>query len=188
MKKFAMIVLFLAQGALAKTQTDTGAATLRTVPGQGQVNFEAVGKPSFMKIRGEGEGVRGEVRVGKTIEGTFQFNLETLKTGISLRDRHMKEKYLEIEKFPKAELQIVSVDKFDPALATLQSTPFKGNLVIHGVTKPVIGTAKIEKTAKGYKVQAQFDAKISDHTIGVPSYAGVTVADVVKVEVQTDLM
>jgi polyisoprenoid-binding protein YceI len=163
------------------------ATTFKSKPTEGQVVFEAVGKPSFLKIKGEGEGPEGEVTVDKVVKGTFKFKIDSLKTGISMRDKHMKEKYLQVEKHPTAELTLEEVSKFDPAGAETQSSPFKGKLTIHGVTKPVDGQVEIKKLAQGYSIKASFDTKITDYGIDVPSYAGITVTDLVKVSVDSKL-
>src|SRR5690606_11577727 len=152
----------------------------------GQVVFEAVGKPSFLKIKGQGEGPTGEVRLAPKIQGTFKFKMDTLKTGIDLRDQHMKEKYLQVAEHPTAELKIEDVQNFDPAKES-QSLPFTGHLTIHGVQKPVAGNVDVTKEDKGYKVKAAFETKISDYAIDIPSYSGITVADAVKVSVETKL-
>jgi len=160
--------------------------TLKSQSGKGQVVFEAVGKPSFLKIKGQGEGPEGEVTIDKTVQGNFKFKMTTLNTGIGLRDSHMKEKYLQVDKYPTAELKLESVEKFSGEGAT--GLPFKGTLTVHGVAKPVTGTVDVAKKDAGYTVKAQFDAKITDHSIDIPSYAGVTVADSVKVTVETELL
>lgn len=163
------------------------AAPLKANKSKGQVVFEAVGKPSFLKIKGQGEGPEGEVTVGDKVTGNFKFKMATLDTGIGLRNDHMKNKYLEVEKFPTAELKIEEVSKFDPANPEAAGLPFKGNLTIHGVTKPVTGTVDVKKKDKGYTVAANFETKITEYSIEIPSYAGITVADSVKVSVQTEL-
>lgn len=164
------------------------AAVLKADKSKGSVTFEAVGKPSFLKIKGKGEGPAGEVSVDKTVTGKFIFKMATLDTGIGLRNDHMKNKYLEVEKFPTAEVKIDEVNTFKPENPESTGLPFKGTLTIHGVTKPVTGTVDVKKVGAGYAVTANFEAKITDYSMGVPSYAGITVADSVKVSVQTELM
>jgi polyisoprenoid-binding protein YceI len=174
--------------AQAKAAPAAAGASLKCDPAQGQVTFEAIGKPSMLKIKGTGEGPEGEVKVGSTVQGDFKFKLASLKTGVDLRDTHMKDKYLQIEKFPTAELKIDSVENFNAASPEAKDLPFKGTLTVHGVARPVTGTVDIKKKDAGYSVQANFETKVTDHGIDIPSYLGVTVADAVKVSVQTDLL
>jgi polyisoprenoid-binding protein YceI len=172
----------------AAAPTAPSAPALKCAPAQGKVTFEAVGKPSMIKIKGVGEGPEGEVKIGSTVQGDFKFKLDSLKTGVDMRDEHMKTKYLQTAQFPTAELKIDSVENFNPAAPEASGLPFRGSLTVHGVTKPVAGTVDIKKKDKGYSVKANFDTKVTDHSIDIPSYLGVTVADAVKISVETDLL
>lgn len=63
------------------------------------VGFTAVGRPSALKIKGEGAKATGALKsAGDSLEGEISANLDVFQTGISLRDHHMKEKYLETGK------------------------------------------------------------------------------------------
>lgn len=185
---FSVPVFAKKEAAKAEPAPTVGVATLKAEKTKGQVVFEAIGKPSFLKIKGQGEGPEGEITIKDTVTGTFKFKMATLDTGISLRNEHMKNKYLEVEKFPSAELKIEEVTKFNPAAPEAKGLPFKGTLTIHGVAKPISGTVDVEKKAAGYKVAANFETKLTDYAIAIPSYAGITVADSVKVSVQTELL
>ena len=197
MKIIFCAFLFASQIVLAKAppakKTETAppvrtGLTLKAQPQSGAVTFEAVGKPSFLKIKGQGEGPSGNIQIDKSITGEFKFKLDTLNTGISLRDSHMKEKYLEVAKHPEAQLKLQEVKDWSVEKGEAQAVPFKGSLTIHGVEKPVTGTVDIKKKDAGYSVVANFETKISLYAIDLPSYAGVTVADDVKVSVKTDLL
>ena len=74
----------------------------------GQVQFKTIGRPSALKIVGKGPAPKGQLNIDQNgnIKGQFDFELATLDTGIGLRDRHMKNKYLEVGKFPKAAITI----------------------------------------------------------------------------------
>ena len=180
MKSLIFVLCFVASSVSV-------AGVMKADRSKGQVVFEAVGKPSFLKIKGQGEGPEGEVSVTDKVTGSFKFKMSSLDTGIGLRNDHMKNKYLEVEKFPTAELKIEEVANFDAAKAEATALPFKGTLTIHGVAKPVAGTVDVKKKDKGYAVAANFETKITEYSIAIPSYAGITVADSVKVSVQTEL-
>src|SRR3712207_2245280 len=61
--------------------------------GSGAVGFHAIGKPKMLKIHGQGGAPKGQLAVtdGK-VSGKAIFDLRSLKTGIDMRDSHMKEK------------------------------------------------------------------------------------------------
>lgn len=154
----------------------------------GSSDFRAVGRPSALKIVGKGTAPKGELEWnGKVVKGVLRQELKSLETGISLRDKHMKEKYLEVEKYPEAKLTITEVKVPENAAQgsdfVAEGVPFQGKLQLHGVEKPVNGTARLEKKGQSLKVAADLPLKITDYGIAVPSFAGITVADEVTLNI-----
>ena len=155
--------------------------------GNGSVEFTAIGRPAALKIHGKGPAPQGYFTTdGAHFEGLVHFKMDSLVTGLATRDHHMKEKYLEIEKFPEATLQISSL-KFPEPLSTANfkwsNIPFEGPLTLHGKTLPVHGTVSLERAGDQMLVESRFGLKISDYAIEIPSFAGITVANEVQVEV-----
>lgn len=137
------------------------------------VNFTATGSPGFVTIDGEATSpCEGKIEMGaySLISERIELDLTKLETGISLRDRHMKNKYLEVKKHPKAVLT---------GLKTPDEKTFEGMLELHGVKKKISGEYKIE----GDKVYANFKIRLSDYLIKIPSFMGVTVAETVSIRV-----
>jgi polyisoprenoid-binding protein YceI len=163
-------------------------STTRTVTATGgQVEFTAVGWPSALTIHGKGDGIDGRLAVdGASVSGTLTFDLAGLTTGIGLRDKHMKEKYLEVERHPRASLALEGVsvaalpagDRFDPV-----RLPFQGMLTLHGVTQRISGEARVGRAGNAVKTVAEFPIDIGAFGIEVPSYMGITVAEKVQVKV-----
>jgi polyisoprenoid-binding protein YceI len=155
----------------------------------GKINFTAIGRPAMIKILGTGPGPQGEITYDQaTISGTFTFQLSQLNTGIELRDDHMKNKYLEIETYPKATLEIKdqalskSVDAID---STELSQTIKGLMTVHGKTNPIDIKLKINKVKNSFVVKADFTLKIMDYLSTLPSYMGLKVAEDIQVSVET---
>lgn len=117
---------------------------------------------------------------GKTL--TFVVKLDTLKTGIDLRDRHMREKYLETAKYPTATL-VVDKSKLVLPESGSQKGETKGKLTLHGKTHEVPVTYNVQRVGEGYKVKAAFPTDYRDFGIEKPGYAGVTVQPKINVEV-----
>lgn len=161
------------------------AAVTKLTTHGGSVETLAVGKPSFIKIRGKGEPPKGQLQVdGKKATGTFEFQVASLDTGIDLRNEHMREKYLQVKEYPTAKLEIKNLElkeEFSAAKPKVGDTPFEGELTLHGVTKPITGTFSVGDRRD---VTAAFKIKLSDYKIDVPKYLGVTVADEVTVDVK----
>ena len=151
----------------------------------GSTKFLAVGRPSLLKIRGEGKGPQGDLQINDgSVTGDLKMDITSFSTGIDMRDHHMKEKYLEVEKFPAATLTIKKATIGD-ASSLPKDIDFEGDLTLHGVTQPVKGKAHVEKDGANFSFNASFPVKITDHKIDIPSYGGIKVADEVTVEVSS---
>jgi polyisoprenoid-binding protein YceI len=130
------------------------------------------------------ETVSGQVALGSgqpgALEGALSVDLRTLKTGINIRDRHMRDNYLEVEKAPgfeTATIEGIQIEKLEG------KTTFNGTLVLHGERKPVSGSATIARQGDGYSVDAQFPVKVSDFNITKPTYLGVGVQDEIRIKI-----
>ena len=93
--------------------------------------------------------------------------LSTLTTGMGLRDNHMKDKYLEVKKYPNAEV----------TMASGSGGKGKAKIKMRGVEKEVEGTYKVV----GAFVEASFTIKLSDFNITGIRYQGIGVKDEAQV-------
>jgi polyisoprenoid-binding protein YceI len=129
------------------------------------------------------QAINGEVALAGeqpgAIKGSLAVDLRTLKTGIGLRDRHMRDNYLEASKpeFEKAVIEDIKIEKLDG------KTTFNGTLVLHGERRPISGSATLERRDGGYNVQAEFPVRVSEYKITKPTYLGVGVQDEIKIKV-----
>jgi polyisoprenoid-binding protein YceI len=156
--------------------------TFALKPEQSPVTFLATGKPGFLKIRGEGAQASGAATLdGQTLAGRFEVKLDAFKTGIDLRDEHMKTKYLKVGEFPTATLTLAPTTL--PSATGKVEVPFNGTLTIKGTEKPVSGTLEAALSPTEATGTAKMTIKLTDYPIDVPTYLGVTVAESVDVEV-----
>jgi polyisoprenoid-binding protein YceI len=117
---------------------------------------------------------------GGAMKGALRVELVKLQTGISLRDRHLRENYLEVQKgadYSVAKLDNIKVERFPG------KTTFKGTLTLHGQQREVTGTADVQQEGKGFRVEATFPLQISAFQIPEPKYLGVGVQDEITVKV-----
>jgi len=128
--------------------------------------------------------VSGEVasapNASGTVGGSIKVDLQTLETGIGLRDRHMRENYLEVNKGPEfsvATIEGIKIDRKDGR------TSFNGTLLLHGQRKEISGTAELKDQNGHIRVQAQFPLSVSQFAIPKPTYLGVGVKDEIEVKV-----
>jgi polyisoprenoid-binding protein YceI len=179
--KLRLLAFAFAATTLAAGVARADASDWNVKKDESNVTFQATGKPGFLKINGEGAHVAGTAHLadGK-VSGEFDVVIDELKTGIDLRDEHMKEKYLKAKEFPKAHLVL---DKAAVAPKGKTTVPFTGKLTLKGVEKPVEGELTVDLDEASAKGQATFDLKLSDFAIDIPVYLGVTVAEKVAVAV-----
>lgn len=169
--KIALVAALLSTAAIgAEYQIKKG-------PGN-KVEWTAVGNPGFLRITGENGYVEGVAHDdGTHAWGEFKVALADFDTGMGLRNRHMKEKYLEVEKHPHAILKLNKVRHG-------ASFPWEGVLTLKGESHPVKGKGEYS----GDKVKAEFTVDISKYpSIGVPSWLGVTMAEEVNVSLEFPL-
>ncbi len=127
-------------------------------------------------------GTSGPVR----LKGEISVDLASLDTGISLRNQHLREKYLEVSRgtgFDHAVLSELRLDDADGE-GFLGKTGFAGKLLLHGVTRDVAGTAQIQKEGAELRAEASFPLSLSDFGIEPPEYLGVGVANKLLVKIR----
>ncbi len=137
--------------------------------------------------------------LGKGYAAEITVDLATLKTGIDMRDGHLRsDKYLDTEKYPKASLKITKIElggknSIKPGeTAAIKAT---GLFTIHGVTKPVDIAAKVgyfpenkELGPMGYpgemlNVDGGFVIKLADFNIERPQMLILKLSEDVTVSV-----
>ena len=167
--RLAMLALAVAAPASAALSTNGEAKVVFKAAGPAGLSFE--GKGQDVKLKEEGNSVLVSVK------------LDGLVTGIELRDRHMKEKYLETAKYPTATLEVdKSKIHFPEGSAVTGSAD--GKLTLHGVTRTVTVTYRADGDSKKAKVDGSMRFNMKDFMIEVPSYLGVTVKPTIDVEVK----
>lgn len=149
----------------------------------GSIEFFATGWPSALRIHGKGAGPDGTLTVRDTaVTGSIGVDLGSLETGIGLRDRHMKENYLQVDRYPRAVLTLSHLDIKLAANGGPVNVPFEGTLLLHGVEKHVTGQARVSREADQVTGNAAFSIKLGEFGIDVPKYLGITVAEKVDVK------
>jgi polyisoprenoid-binding protein YceI len=119
------------------------------------------------------------------LAGELQVDLATIDTGIDLRNRHLRENYLEVAKGPayqKATLTEIRLAEADGEEFEGRSS-FTGTLRLHNVRKPVAGSAEIRRDGTGVRVVATFPLLLTDFGIEPPQYMGVGVGNKLAVRV-----
>jgi polyisoprenoid-binding protein YceI len=107
--------------------------------------------------------------------------LKKLSTGIGLRDRHMKEKYLETDKYPNAELRVTRADLRVPVAGGREEASAKALLMLHGQEKPVAFNYRASESDGLFSVTGTLRLNMAEFGIDAPSFMGATVRPDVEV-------
>jgi polyisoprenoid-binding protein YceI len=174
MLKVATVCTVLGVSALA-------AAQFKSIGGS-KVQFLAVG-PAGLKINGHSADLSASEGGGNL---TVKAKLTGLKTGIGLRDKHLRN-YLETDKHPEATLTVQRDKLKTPADHETMTSTASGKLTLHGVTKPVKFEYKAKRTGSDYHVQGMTQIDIRDFKVKVPCYLGVCVEPQVQIKVKFKL-
>lgn len=101
----------------------------------------------------------------KTVD--FYLDLNTLETGISKRDKDMRNT-LEVEKHPFAEFFGKLVSGFDPSSNEPQQVSVQGDFTVHGVTREITVDGTLQKTQQGLRVKAEWILNLENYDIEPP--------------------
>jgi polyisoprenoid-binding protein YceI len=180
--KFAAIMLIIL-GANLFAQTFSADSK----DGRNQASF--ISDAPFEKIVGLSSGLDATVMINvnditSNPMGKVKVPINNIKTGIDLRDEHMKsDMWLNAGKFPYAEFQLTGIK--NPSSKTLNDgqkvkATLVGKFTVHGVTKDVEvpGTLTYFKESERTKAKApgnllvanaDFNIKLSDYGVMIPS-------------------
>lgn len=132
-------------------------------------------------INGLSNDVRGSVKFDlgdlTTLSGTISLSTASLKTGIDLRDEHLRSaKWLDAESYPEINFIIKNVSNVQTVESNKLTLKVTGDFTVHGVTKEITAdvtmnyldeSEETKKRAPGdlLGVQATFNITLSDYEI-----------------------
>jgi polyisoprenoid-binding protein YceI len=153
-----------------------------TSVGESTSGFRAVG-PGGLKIDGTGKGVKASEAGGIL---TIVAPVNDLKTGMSLRDDHLK-KAIHTDKHPTATLAVPRASLQFPEDGKSVTGSTTGKFTLNGVTKDLKFEYKVTRTGSDYHVQGKAQIDITAFKIEKPCYLGVCVEKDVQIKVQLKL-
>ena len=142
-------------------------------------SFDAVTSRISGALRLEEGGAAG-------LPGAVRVRLDSLDTGIGLRNRHLRETYLQVDRgegFREAVLIGVELADPFPSGARDHETGFAGLLSLRGMERRVEGAARLVRGAGRVRVEAEFPLSLAEYGIPPPRYLGVGVRDEVRITV-----
>lgn len=164
---FATLAAFASGDALAKLAKG----------GDANVSFTATG-PGGLKI----VGTTSDLQVADGDKIVVTVPLKNLDTKIELRNKHMREKYLEVDKYPDAVLTVARSEVKVPQSGEVSSEA-SGTMKVHGKEKNVRFKYTAKRNGDKIGVTGSVRLDIDDYGIEKPSFMGATVKRDVDVNV-----
>ncbi len=129
----------------------------------------------------EGDNIPSDAAGLESSQLHLEVRLESLDTGIGLRNRHMREDYLETDKFPYAiyTARLTEVKRLSDTLLTATA---EGKIRIHGEEKPLQVTASLVPEANGYRVRCNFEVNLKDFKIKIPKFMFLKIGEIIRLE------
>jgi hypothetical protein len=103
-----------------------------------------------------------------------------------LMQEHFNENYVESDKYPKATFAGICSGDMDLTKEGVYQVVIKGELNLHGITKPVETTAQLEIKKDRILGTSIFKIKPEDFQISIPGIVREKIASEISVKVQTD--
>lgn len=154
------------------------------------VQFESTAKLEF--IKGETADIHGffDLSLESTPAlqgGIVEVDLTTLKTGIDLRDQHMYERHLHVDKYPKAYFELTGVDNLPERLnnGVEYTTTASGWFYLHGVKQAIAPqlTFTFNERDSLMSVAADFELNLEDYEIPRPKALFLKLAETIRIHI-----
>lgn len=128
------------------------------------------------------DATNGAIECAVLIKG-FQF-------AKALMQEHFNENYMESHLFPKGLFKgtITNIREINLVRDATYKASIKGDLTLHGVTRPMVVSGDIMVKAGKIAVSSTFDFLVADFGIEIPKVVRDNVAEKVKVTVHADLL
>lgn len=113
----------------------------------------------------------------------FEVDLTTLDTGIELRNRHMRENYLETDKYRFTFFE-GKIDKLTKDSDGNYKVEVSGKMFIHGVTNDLSVTGKLNTVGNGFFIKSDFSVALSDYKIDIPQLMFMKIDENMKLQLK----
>lgn len=127
----------------------------------------------------------GDLR--KPARGEVWIEVESLDTGIGLRNNHMFKNHLEPEKYPRMTFALEGLVDPPPSLPVGEAKTLtaRGKFTCHGVTNPLEPELTVVRDSDGsLVVEAEWTVKLTDYEIPRPQFLFVKLAEEQEIDVR----
>ncbi|MFO7826920.1 MAG: YceI family protein [Cyclobacterium sp.] len=152
---------------------------------EGEVRF--LSQASLNEFTGKSDQLHGLLDPEKNLID-FYVDLNTLKTGIGLRDRHMRDNYLETEKYPFAEFTGKMQGAVSFEVNQTQKVKAMGVFKIHGKERYLEVDGSLTPLGPNeILLEANFEVKLGDFDIAIPQVMFYELSETQQVKIKAKL-
>ncbi len=179
---FAVIMIFTASVFAQNFKVKaSGEQTFNFADKNGRNQTSFFSATPLEDITGLANDVKGTVTFNvndlKTLKGKLIVPVGSIKTGIDMRDEHMRSAgWLDAATYPEISFEIKKVSDIKSIEGNKVTAKVTGNFTLHGVTKEVVAnttltyldeseTTKLRAPGDLLGVQAKFNVKLSDYGV-----------------------
>jgi polyisoprenoid-binding protein YceI len=175
---FLFTASIFAQGFKVKA---TGVQTFNFTDDHGRNQASFYSGTPLEDITGLSNDVKGSVTFNvndiKTLKGKVSVSIASIKTGIDMRDEHMRSAgWLNAESFPETSFEIKKISDIKSVADNKLTAKVTGDFTLHGVTKEVVADVtltyldeneqtKMRTPGDLFGVNAKFNVKLSDYGV-----------------------
>jgi len=155
---------------------------------EGTARFDASTNLPAIRIHGKSEGLEGRARIRKNADGLVIERLEatlpvrTLKTGMELRDEHMRKYVFTTPDGRLRDVRFVAERATCPGAGGAHTCKVSGNLFIRDVPRPFTIVLKVSDDGISLRAAGEGIVRLSTYDIAPPSQLGVKTKDDVKLQ------
>jgi polyisoprenoid-binding protein YceI len=156
----------------------------------GTAVFDATTNISAITIHGKSTSLQGHAHIRRSPDGLVIERLEavvpvqTLNTGMGLRDDHMRRRVFETSKGVAPDLRFAAENVSCEGAGDTKTCRVTGDLVIRDTPRPFAITLRVTERGTAFHVAGDSIVRLSSYGIEAPSQLGVTTADDVSLHIE----
>jgi polyisoprenoid-binding protein YceI len=156
----------------------------------GTAAFDASTNVSAISIHGKSTSLKGRAQIRRTTDGLVISRIEavvpvqTLNTGLALRDDHMRKRVFETSPGVAPDLRFVGENIACEGAGDAKTCRVAGSLLIRDTPRPFSINLRVSDKGHTFHVSGQSVVRLSAYGITPPSQLGVTTADDVALRIE----
>lgn len=128
---------------------------------------EFISTAPLLEFKGTSNHLTGLIDLDKNLVD-FYVDLNTLDTGIDLRNNHMRDSYLETDSYRFAEFTGKLDSDFNPGIREEQQVTVSGTFQIHGTERNINVNGTLTPVDSGIQLDAGWTILLEDYNIDKP--------------------